>query len=257
MLSCDELTITVEFSAILEVMYVLFSETSVTFVDGANVDFVDEDEPMDEDDDTLVVSGGTKVEVPTLLEEVSVSVLTDDTTVGNTEGIDDITTELGVEVTDSEVIVEFIVSVVPLLTDTGFSLVIMDEVEIVGLVNVGFEVEISVLMVPEPLMLSDDDKTIELMETVGEVVIVLSVVPIVGPRSEDELMSVVLISVELTEIERVGMMLGIKLLTDSVDKLTILVESILDVVSFTKELVKTVVELVRNRSLVLFDVLSF
>ena len=161
---------------------------------------MDEDDVTTADEENLVESVTMNVEEPTTdLDEANTSELIDeDTIVGNTDGIDVIIVAIELLTSDSEVVVGVVTIVVPLEAETGLPVSLSDVIVEFGLLN--------------------DDTTTEELALAVELEELVTDAVLLTTSSLDELIRVNdddLINEVFSDSVTVGMILGIKLLTDS------------------------------------------
>ena len=190
------------------------------------------------------------VEEPiTDFDEVTTSELIDeDTIVGNTDGIDVINVAIELLTSDSEVVVGVVTIVVPLEAETGLPVSLSDVIVEFGLLNVG----LTLLIVVDPFLVSDDDKTTEELALAVELEELVTDAVLLTTSSLDELIRVNdddLINEVFSDSVTVGMILGMKLLTDSEEFMALDFTNV--EVTLTGFEVDTNVELVLDASCVL------
>ena len=190
------------------------------------------------------------VEEPTTdFDEATTSELIDeDTIVGNTDGIDVIIVAIELLTSDSEVVVGVVTIVVPLEAETGLPVSLSDVIVEFALLNVG----LTLLIVADPFLVSDDDKTTEELALAVELEELVTDAVLLTTSSLDELIRVNdddLINEVFSDSVTVGMILGMKLLTDSEEFMALDFTNV--EVTLTGFEVDTNVELVLDASCVL------
>ena len=147
-------------------------------------------------------------------EETTSELIEEDTIVGNTDGIDVIIVAIELLTSDSEVVVGVVTIVVPLEAETGLPVSLSDVIVEFGLLNVG----LTLLIVADPFLVSDDDKTTEELALGVELEELVTDAVLLTTSSVDELIRVDdddLINEVFSDSVTVGMILGMKLLTNS------------------------------------------
>ena len=181
-------------------------------------------------------------------EATTYELIDEDTIVGNTDGIDVIIVAIELLTSDSEVVVGVVTIVVPLEAETGLPVSLSDVIVEFGLLNVG----LTLLIVVDPFLVSDDDKTTEELALAVELEELVTDAVLLTTSSLDELIRVNdddLINEVFSDSVTVGMILGMKLLTDSEEFMALDFTNV--EVTLTGFEVDTNVELVLDASCVL------